>query len=534
MASKQRAPEYKPLLYTTTLRNPTRAKCLLNVFSRYNWQKLTEKLCIQIMGDLISLWLYRPTKSISPIVKTKRKSVWWVYIWNEILSEKEVTYILNENYQNHKEFWFPAWWPTRLATIYDLTKELWFVYFNYNESIEFSKIWLMLAESISINVDDDGKVIYQENNPRVEQQVFLHAFVKSQRCNPFVRVLNDNVPLLLLLQTINLLNADKELNSVGISKMELPLLIFWKDNNAESLYKTIKILRKKYGSRITPEIIIDYCINVIMSWIYKKFDAKTIIVDYPDEFIRKMRMTWLISIRWGWRYIDINKNEEIKIGYILKNYSNYKKYNTEKDYFNYMAEIDKSLIEDTTKKVDIEENNKKLDKRVLYYKRENIKKELLILSWWKKLSEDWVLKYLTFPTRLEFLTSLAIKAKYPNIKVIPNYPCDDEWIPTSTAWWVWDKWDIECEEDNKWILVEVTMIEWRWQTIAEWWPVERHLLKYSQNYKESMCYFVAPTIFIDTSNYFEFRNNKVWLNIISKGISEFIDLLENNKTFYSN
>jgi len=42
---------------------------------------------------------------------------------------------------------------------------------------------------------------------------------------------------------------------------------------------------------------------------FKKFEAKSIMVEYPDEFIRKMRLTGLISLRGGGRFIDINQNE---------------------------------------------------------------------------------------------------------------------------------------------------------------------------------------------------------------------------------
>jgi hypothetical protein len=72
-----------------------------------------------------------------------------------------------------------------------------------------------------------------EEHPEYEQQAFLQAMCKYQRNNPFIRVLNDNVPLILLLQTIKKLNADPECNGTGISRKELPLLIFWKDNDAE-------------------------------------------------------------------------------------------------------------------------------------------------------------------------------------------------------------------------------------------------------------------------------------------------------------
>lgn len=62
---------------------------------------------------------------------------------------------------------------------------------------------------------------------------------------------------------------------------------------------------------------------------FKKFDPKSIMVDYPDEFIRKMRLTGLISLRGGGRFIDINKNEQKKVDYAINNYSQYKKYDND-------------------------------------------------------------------------------------------------------------------------------------------------------------------------------------------------------------
>jgi hypothetical protein len=56
---------------------------------------------------------------------------------------------------------------------------------------------------------------------------------------------------------------------------------------------------------------------------------------------------------------------------------------------------------------------------------------------------------------LEFITSLAIKSKLPKVIIIPNYPCDDEGIPTSIV--VGGKGYIECIEENNGILVGVTM-----------------------------------------------------------------------------
>lgn len=529
-----RQSEYKPLLFTTTLRNPKRAKALLNILSRYNWKILTNALAEEIMWELIRYGLYRPMKWIIQSIEEK----WWGRrvsdsspIWQMILDDKEVKKLLTENPQDHKEAWFEKWWWSRFATVFDFPKELWFVYYWTNEKIEFSEIGLKLANSIEIKTDDAGFILFSDLHPEFEQQAFLHALAKYQRNNPFVKVLNDNVPLLLLLEVIQKLNKDKDFNDVWISKLELPLIIFRKDNDSQKLYELIKSIRKEYWYNPSSEVIIDICINKIMGWEFKEFDPQSIMSDYPDEFIRKMRLTWLISLRWAGRFIDINKNEQEKVDYILKKYSKYPKFETEKEYFDYMAQTDANLISIATKSITVEENNKYLDKWTKNYDWTKIKEELLIISQ-KQLSKDEVLKYLSNPIRLEFLTSLAVKSKFPEVVVKPNYPCDDEWIPTSTAWGVWDKWDIECFEWDKWILIEVSMLEWRSQTMAEGWPIVRHLIKFNKKIDNSKCFFVAPSIFQDTDDYYEFYGQKYNLIILARSIENFLRYLEKEKKLY--
>ena len=530
---RKRNSEFKPLLYTTTLRNPWRAKGLLNILSRYNWKILSNENISIIMWEIIKYWLYRPTQWLTNDIIEK----WWSKrisnfspIWKKILTDNEVKKLLIENPQDHKEAWFDKWWWSRFATIFDLLKELWFVYFWLNEKIEFSEIWLKLANSVKIELEDND-ILLSDIHPEFEQEAFLHALAKSQRNNPFVRVLNENIPLILLLEVIKKLNTDSDYNWAGILKKELPLIIFWKDNDSEKLYQLIKSIRKKYKYNPTEEIIYDTCIKDIMDDSFKKFKVKSVLSEYPDEFIRKMRLTWLISLRWWGRFIDINKNEQEKVDYILKKYIHYEKYDTEREYFNYMAKIDNKLLSIESKKVNVEDNNKYLTKWTWLYTFDQIKSELNILSK-RGLSKDWILKYLTNPVRLEFLTALAIKSKFPNIKVIPNYPCDDEWIPTSTAWWNWNQWDIECFENNNWILVEVTMSEGRSQTSMEIWPIARHLEKFSEKINNSMCYFIAPSIFKDSDRQIKFLKQEDNLLIIPKTITEFIHKLEEWNSIY--
>ena len=528
---KKRQSEYKPLLFTTTVRNPKRMKGLLNILSKFNGEKLTDSLATKVVGELVKYGLYQPMKKTKSI-KDKWKGTKKGGFSAVLLTNEEVVVMLRNNPQKHKEAGFQKGWPSRFATIFDFAKELGFVYYQPNEKIIFSKIGLKLATSIKVEISDNN-IIVSDVHPEFEQQAFLHALAKYQRNNPFVRVLNDNVPLILLLEVIKKLNADQAFNGAGISKLELPLVIFWKNNDAEQLYKRIKKIRKDYGYNPSSEVIIDICLDEIMEGKFKKFKPKSIIADLPDEFIRKMRLTGLISLRGAGRFIDINKNELDMIDYVLKNYSNYSKYSTEKEYFDYMAKVDNNLISFSSTSLSIFDREASLASWVANYSWDVIKKELLILER-KGLSKDDVLKYLSSPVRLEFLIALAVKSKFPDIRVIPNYPCDDTGLPTSTAAGVGDKGDIECYEDINGILIEVTMTEGAVQTKMEAWPVGRHLEEFRKNAKNSICYFVAPSIYRDSKDQFAWLKDRKGLLILSKTIKEFLNHIDLEKNLYCN
>ncbi len=522
--------EYKPLLFTTTVRNPARVKSLLYILKQYDKNILTNDLAQEIMGKLIKYGLYRPTKGLTEEIKRKLRGTKKGEFANKLLTDEEVETLIKQNPQNHKEAGFSKGWASRFATVFDFAKELGFVYFWQNEKIEFSEIGLKLANVYKIDIVDNN-ILVTEEHPEFEQQAFLHAFAKYQRKNPFVRVMNDNIPMILLIEVIQKLNANPNFNGAGISKLELPLIIFWKDNNSQTLYKRIVKLREDYGYQPSWEIIIDICVNEIMDGNFKEFKPKSIMNEYPDEFIRKMRITGLFSFRGGGRFIDINKKEIDTIQYILKKYSIYEIYQHEKDYFNYMAKVDKKLLTFENKKLSTKENNKLLDKWVKYFDWNTLKQELKILEK-KSTSKNDILKYLSNPIRLEFLISILIKSKYPHIKVIPNYPCDDEGIPTSTAGGQGNQGDIECFENNKGILVEVTMSEGRTQTMMEVWPITRHLEEFQKKVPDSMCHFIAPSIFKDTQRQIKFVKQEEDLTIIPNTISDFIKYIETKKHLY--
>ena len=525
------APEYKPLLYTTTMRNPARLKFMLYILSMYEGRILDDDLATEICGETIRYGLYRPTKQMASI-KDKWRTTKSPNFAEYMLSDQEVAYMLEANPQKHGEAGFGYGWPSRFATIFDFMKELGLSYYWPGEPILISSLGKHLLKSFVIEKSEsDGIISCDTTHPEYEQQVFLQALAKSQRKNPFVRVLNDNIPLILLLQTIQKLNADPNQNGCGISRRELPLLIFWKDNNADSLYKRIVKLREQYRYDPSDEVIIDICIDEIMGGNFKEFEPKSIIVDYPDEFIRKMRMTGLISLRGAGRFLDINKNESKTVDYILANYSHYKHYSSEREYFNYMAVLDTNLIQISAQPTKVSNSEKLLDEWLEVYSWGNIKKELSNLSS-NKNSGDSVLKLLAAPSRLEFLTALAIRMRLPDVRVVPNYCCDDTGLPTSTAGG--NKGDIECYEHQNGILVEVTMSTGRTQTMMEVWPIDRHLEEFQKEIN-AQCVFIAPSIYRDSLQQIQFvsyqSNGK--REIRPYTINDFVDYLENADFLYS-
>ena len=523
-------PEYKPLLYTTTMRNPGRLKYMLYVLNQFEGQILDDDLATKICGETIRYGLYRPMKKLLS-VQNKWTSTSNGEFSEYMLTDDEVKLMLRRNPQSHKEAGFEKGWPSRFATIYDLTKELGFAYYWPGEPIVLSPLAHHLLKSFDIEIEPESGFITTEiSHPEYEQQVFLQAMAKSQRRNPFVRVLNDNIPLILLLETIKKINADPHLNGCGMSRRELPLLIFWKDNNSEALYQRIAKLRKEHGYDPSDEIICDICIDEIMEGSFKDFDPKSIMIDYPDEFIRKMRMTGLLSLRGAGRFIDINKNEMEKVEYILSHYSRYHHFDDERAYFEYMAELDTNLIRITSHQPSATASEKLLDNWLSVYNWNKIKKELTNLAT-KRNSTDNVLKLLAAPTRLEFLTALAIRCKLPEVRVVPNYSCDDEGLPTSTAGG--NKGDIECYEQQFGILVEVTMAVGRTQTMMEVWPIERHLIDFQKKQK-SQCVFVAPSIYQDSERQIQFvafTSNKERI-IRPYTIDNLILYLEQNQLLY--
>lgn len=522
---KKKENQYSPLLFSTTIRNPERCKYYIKILEKYNSQILDDQLAVKIMQDCVKNKIYHSLKACKVFPQYKS-----LYFSGDPIPEDLSRKIINEIKQEHKQRGFERGWSSRFKTVFEILRLFGFVWFSEpefsKEKIIITNLGKKLAECCSLN--DLPEPWSDEPVSEQEQSIFLHALTKYQVNNPFKRVLNEVNPLSLLLKTIKLLNEDKKISSAGISKKELAILVFWRNNDATSLYNKIKDLRTNHGLNPSDEIILDICDDLTGGERQKSRQDKSILNEYPDDFNRKMVITGLISRRGEGRYFDINKKREDLSDYIIKNYSNLKNYNSEKDYFNYVSKEDHFLLnykthlpEDATSQ-ELEKWSNKLGWTV-------IKEELMILQK-KKKSKHNVVREIVSYLRLEWLLALAIKLKCKPIEIKANLKTDDEGIPYHQAGP--KKFDIEHENDHEYLFLEATLIPNSEQVPKEINKIPRKIKDYIfiNEKKSKKTYFIAPDIHEDTQNMVEWLNDKKNIKIANFKIEEFVKKIEKSNS----
>lgn len=507
---REKTAEFKPLSFSTTMRNPARIADFLTFLLPYENIILTNDIINQVVTTLIMKKLYEPiyinrTPKLKSILHEERD-----------FSLDEVKEIIQNSPQDHKEAGFDKGWPSRFDTWYKLSMEFGFVYYEMNSKIKISSTGHMLIDAHSENPANDEQI----------RNVFLNAMVKYQTNNPFRKNANDNSPLVLLLKVIKLLKNDPDENDAGIFRSELSLIICWPNNDEVALYTKIKELRNKYRFTYGEEVIYDICLDLLGATHKQKnrFKINQITGEAVDEFIRKMRITGIVSLRGNGRFIDFNSYESKKIDYILSNYSSYIKHNTKSDFFNYIGTIDSNIIS-LKQKIDetiiSDVRSATLNKWVNDYSKEDIVKELNAVCGSGE-SKNAVLKVIDKPIRLEFLVSIALKQQFRNLEVKPNYPVDDEGLPTFTA--AGGVADIECYDTDCTSLVEVTLMRARNQAINEMPAITRHLQKAIEKERSITIFsiLVAPSIHPDTNYMSSFSKHHYNVDILTLTINEFL------------
>lgn len=507
-----RKSERKPLSFSTTMRNPDRIAGFISCLLPFENMILTSGIINDIIKNVLRKKLYytmylKRTSKLKTIFDDDDKT----------FSDDELSEIIANSPQDHKEADFAYGWDSRFDTWFKLPMEFGFVFYAMGQPIKISNTGHMLIDAFNEIPANESKI----------QSVLLNAMMKYQSNNPFRRNENANVPLLLLLNVLKLLKNDKDENGAGVSRQELSLFICWKDNDALSLYKMIKSIRNKVKFTYSDEYMYEICLDLLGAddTQRKRFKMNQICGEAVDEYIRKMRSTGIVSLRGNGRFIDFNMLEIDTINYVISHYSTYATFKDKNAYYEYMGCIDTQILSiQQSSAIDTTDTRKKaLYKFATEYSESKVFEELLIVCN-KKDSKDSLLKYISAPTRLEFLTSIALVQQFKGLDVNPNYSVDDEGLPTFTAGG--GVADIVCYDDDYDSFFEVTLMRGRQEQLTnEIVPIRRHLLEQKENKAEVFSVFVAPKIHEDTKEMADWYKHKENIDILTFDITEFISAI---------
>ncbi|BCZ20050.1 AlwI family type II restriction endonuclease (plasmid) [Helicobacter sp. NHP19-012] len=503
-------PKYKILSFSTTMRNPKRIAAFLEVLARFENRTLTHALIMQIVALLIQERLYE-TEYERKFYKEKLKN-------GLEFNQTEIQEIIINSPQDHKEAGFEHGWESRFDTWYKLSKELGFCYYQMGKPLLISNVGHILINAVQTEGEDGVRVA----------GVFLNALMKYQRNNPFRRVRNENAPLPLLLNTMRVLK--EKTGDSKIHTQEIPFLLCWQDGDHKALADYI--LDFRYANphfQYSDDLIYEKALKLLESTNTNRFKKSQVCQEGVDDYIRKMRQTQLITLRGGGFFIDINTFESAKADYVIQHYTNYLKHKDRLSYFNYMGTIDGVILDISTSIDPTTQESVKLKTLQHFsntYTPKQIFDELENLNG-KKSSKDTLFKLIPEPTRLEFLTSIALKQAYKNLEVLPNYSVDDEGLPTSHA--SGGKPDILCYDPSTHAIAEVSLLCGRAQLANELIPIARHLAdeKTQHPSKHNFALFIAPKIHEDCQRYARFVKHDENLEICNLDIKGFIKGLQN-------
>lgn len=529
----------KPIAFDTTLRNPYRIPDFISIFKQYEGEILTSELIIKIEAELIRQKKFKPTKSTLGTYKKEFNGKFYFEAddqsesaaervskyykeWTEskpgsVLLDK-IIYLLKNTVTDHKDHW-EGGWETRLWTQCKFFNELGLVYMEKGHTIKISPAAHLMLE---------GYDSYKDTSSNI-QTAYLSVFAKYQVNNPFR---NNTINVNFFSLVLNVIKYLKEkYNRPGIFYQDISFIIAWDSNNYIQLAEYIQAFRSKFHyNNVSDELVYNYAMNLLdestpnnviaeatKDFIDKKsrhYKFKQLTHETRDEVIRKLRMTRLISFRGAGRFIDFNNIEIDKINHIIDTYTqNISEFESNEAYFEYMGSIDKSLVFEDDKidnKTALTAKEKAITEFASNHDWEYLKSQISIISNGTD-TKDSLLRFIDVPVRLEFLCSVIIKKKLPEVVVVANYLADDEGIPYGTASGQHGNCigtDIDVYENDIHAIIEPTAATSRaFQTEHELPSIRNHIFgskekdeKEQNPYKKWFAIFIAPKLVKDVAD----------------------------------
>ena len=565
----------KPISFDTTIRNPERIPQFISILSKFENQIINDKVALKLEGEIIRYKIFEPTKeTMGTYVKEYHDKFDFVaedqsksapnrvlLYYNEWVDSKpgemdieKIIYLLKNTITAHKDKGWNGGWESRIHTQFNFLNELGLVRVIKGEKIKISD-----NGKLMIKTYDNGYPIEDEFDETYEQTAFLNAFCKYQINNPYRKNTISVNFFPLVLNVIKYL--DEKYNYKGITRQEITFIISWGNNDYKTLAELIYQFRQEFKFEASNEVVYEHAMNLMddstpndilipatKSFIERKkndYKFDKLIVETPDEVIRKLRLTMLISLRGAGTFIDINSNEKNKIDHILNNYSMNINFSNEDDYFDYMGAIDEDL--NFKQEVEESEEEKSIKEKAIEdwakekdwnFYREEIKN---VFKNGKNGTQNEVLKYIKSTVRLEFLVAVIIKKALPNLKVIANYKADDQGIPFKTAPGGNSKnigADIDVYEDNIHALLEPTIATSKsFQCEHEITSIRNHLIcsansdiNDKNNYKEWFALFLAPFIHKEVGNQVAVEKGVSGVDIYPWSCDDFVEFSQNAKS----
>lgn len=565
----------KPISFDTTIRNPERIPQFISILSKFENQIIDDEVALKLEGEIIRYKIFEPTKEtlgtyvqeyhdkFDFIADDQSKSApnrvllyynEWVDSNPGEMDIEKIVYLLKNTITAHKDRGWNGGWESRIHTQFNFLNELGLVRVIKGEKIKISD-----NGKLMIKAYENGYSIEDGFDETYEQSAFLNAFCKYQINNPYRKNTISVNFFPLVLNVIKYL--DEKYNYKGITRQEITFIISWGNNDYRTLAELIYQFRQEFKFEASNEAVYEHAMNLMddstpndilmpatKSFIEsKKKDYKfdKLIVETPDEVIRKLRLTMLISLRGAGTFIDINSNEKNKIDHILNNYSMNINFSNEDDYFDYMGTIDEELNfkqeaeeseeEKSIKEKAIEDWAKEKDWE--FYKEE-IKN---VFKNGKNGTQNEVLKYIKSTVRLEFLVAVIIKKALPKLKVMANYKADDQGIPFKTAPGGNSKnigADIDVYEGNIHALLEPTIATSKsFQCEHEITSIRNHLIcsansdiNDEKDYKEWFALFLAPFIHREVGNQVAVEKGVSGVDIYPWSCDDFVEFSQNAKS----
>ena len=564
----------KPISFDTTLRNPGRIPQFISILSKFEGKVIDDQVALELEGEIIRQKIFEPTQGTlgtykkeynakfpfaaadqSPDAKakvTKYYNEWAEGSAGEVPLDK-IIYLLKNTITAHKERGWKGGWESRIHTQFNFLNELGFVRVVKGEKIQISD-----NGKLMVNEYENGYPKDESYDESYEQSAFLNAFSKYQINNPYR---SNTIKVNFFPLVLNVIKyLDNKYKRPGISKQDLPFIITWGNDDHETLAEYIHEFREKFGYNTSDEVVYDYAMNLMddstpnnvlapasAEFIAtKKTDYKfdKITGETPDEVIRKLRLTMLISLRGAGRFIDINSNEIAKVDHVLKVYSSNINFgNDVEQYFEYMGRTDSSLLF-TAAAPETQEAKDAKEQAIERWAKEHdwdFLKEEMVNSVEKRASSHLILKYVKETARLEFLSAIVIKKALSNIKVTANYKADDQGIPFNTASGGRNNQigaDIDVFEDSIHAIMEPTISKARsFQVEHELPSIRNHVLATANKdvdenskYNEWFCLFIASNITRDVGDQAALIKQTNGVEIYPWDIEDFVDYSQDVKS----